>query len=238
MPGATEMFIMGYPGVGGSTIHVTRGTVSGFLGRDGGSGRFWIKTDAAIAHGNSGGSAVDEDGKLIGIPTAVFPGSADIGEKVGMVRPVELAKELVAKALEGWDPLNGTGPPSPVSESPTIAEVACTFQTGVTISGKTLANDNHEAVEGAFVIVLKPGTMRSEIASDYGNIDGFVLTYAVTDQNGRYFMPCPIPSDQAFTVMVLAKGFMELAADGVLDTHGAPEAFEPWNGKVFLQRSK
>ncbi len=239
LPGATEIFVMGYPGVGGSTIHVTRGTVSGFIGKDGGSGRFWIKTDAAIARGNSGGTAIDELGNLIGIPTAVFPGAADIGEKVGLVRPVELARVLVDRALSGWEPEARPAEPPPATpppQSPALADVACAHQTGISVTGRVLANDNHQGIEGAFVVVLKPGVKRSAIANDYSNIDPVVLTYGLSDQDGRFHLPCPIPADQKFTVVVLARGFVELSSDDVLDTHGAPETYEPWNGKIFLQR--
>jgi hypothetical protein len=243
VPGASEIFIMGYPGVGGQTIHVTRGTVSGFLGKDGGSGRFWIKTDAAIAHGNSGGTAIDEGGTLIGIPTAVFPGQSDIGEKVGLVRPVELARELITRAQIGWEPTPPPGPepgaepalppPPPASAGPT-----CAHTEGVALSGRVLANDNHAGIEGAFVIVLKPGTKRGDVNADHSNMEAVHLTYGLTNHEGQFRLPCPVPRDSKFTVLVLAKGFVELSADEVLSTHGVPESFEPWGGKVFLQRAE
>jgi S1-C subfamily serine protease len=37
-----EITIFGYPGVGGSTIHVTAGRISGFVGAAGGAGRDWM----------------------------------------------------------------------------------------------------------------------------------------------------------------------------------------------------
>ena len=37
--------------------------------------RAWIKTDATISGGNSGGTAVDDDGKLVGIPTQAAAGT-------------------------------------------------------------------------------------------------------------------------------------------------------------------
>lgn len=240
VPGASEIFVIGYPGVGGPTIHVTRGTVSGFLGKEGGGGRFWIKTDAAIAHGNSGGTAIDDEGRLVGIPTAVFPGQADIGEKVGLVRPVELAKELIGRATAGWQP-EATAPaerPAPEPEPPALTAGACAFQTGVTIGAKVLASDNSTGVEGAFVVVLKPGTRRHDVKNDYSNLDALLLTYAITNQDGDFYFPCPVPRDQSFTVVVLAKGFVELSSDDVLNTSNVPERFSPWGGKIFLQRTE
>jgi S1-C subfamily serine protease len=243
VPGASEVFIIGYPGVGGPTVNVTRGTVSGFLGKDRGAGRFWIKTDAAIAHGNSGGTAIDEDGHLVGIPTAVFPGEADIGERVGLMRPVELAKELIARAQGGWQP-EGEGtaaqPETPVTPTPPpeLPAVACAYQDGVRVSARVIARDTGAGVEGAFVVVLAPGKKRGDVANDYSNLDATTLTYGISDQDGEFHLPCPIPRDTKFSVLVLAKGFVELSANDVLDTSNAPDRFVPWGGKIYLQRAE
>lgn len=83
--------VLGYPGLGGETITLTRGTVAGFL-------EDWIKTDAEINYGNSGGAAVNEAGELIGVPSA--GSTEDAGEdrlpgKIGLIRPVNLAKSLL-----------------------------------------------------------------------------------------------------------------------------------------------
>ena len=71
-----EISIFGYPGIGGETVTFTSGNVSGFSGeRNVRSPRAWIKTDATISGGNSGGTAVDESGFLVGIPTQAAAGS-------------------------------------------------------------------------------------------------------------------------------------------------------------------
>jgi S1-C subfamily serine protease len=241
-PGSSEIFIMGYPGVGGPTIHVTKGTVSGFLGKDGGAGRFWIKTDAAIAHGNSGGTAIDESGGLVGIPTAVYPGpQAGEGERIGLLRPVELAKPLIDRALAGWTPGPANEVPSPPQQHqpahvPTRAHEECEFSSGVTLNGRVVASDNNEPIEGAFVIVLKAGLRRGAVAPDYKNIDGLYATYAITNEAGDFTTVCPIARDKTYSVLVVAKGFVELAGDDVLDTSKAPDRFMPWGGKIKLQR--
>lgn len=87
-----ELTILGYPGLGGQSITLTRGSVSGFLAAEN-----FIKTDAEINPGNSGGAAVNRAGDLVGIPTAgafddEFPG------KLGLVRPVNQARSLIDRA--------------------------------------------------------------------------------------------------------------------------------------------
>ena len=116
--------IFGYPGIGGETVTFTSGNVSGFTGeKQVRSNRAWIKTDATIAGGNSGGTAVNEDGELVGVPTQASAGSGvtpvdarpvldtnrdgridqrdtpmAIGGFINGLRPINLAVPLLKKA--------------------------------------------------------------------------------------------------------------------------------------------
>lgn len=116
-----ELSIFGYPGIGQGTITLTEGKVSGFLEEEGVSyQRAWIKTDAAISGGNSGGTAVDADGYLVGIPTlasdvdvryiADTNGDGVIDENdaavptggfINRLRPINLAYPLINRAKQG-----------------------------------------------------------------------------------------------------------------------------------------
>jgi len=67
-----ELYIFGYPTIGEGYITFTSGRVSGFETTelaDGEVMRTWIRTDTTIAGGNSGGTGVNADGELIGVPT-------------------------------------------------------------------------------------------------------------------------------------------------------------------------
>lgn len=90
--------IVGYPGISGSTITFTSGLMSGWVGEDFESGgKQWIKTDGKISHGNSGGGAFDENGYLIGVPTAgrtVKYDELDMEEQA-YVRPISLAWAVI-----------------------------------------------------------------------------------------------------------------------------------------------
>ena len=61
-----HLSILGYPGVGGETLTVTEGIVSGFE-RDGRNQ--YVKTSAKTDRGNSGGVAIKDSGCVVGIPT-------------------------------------------------------------------------------------------------------------------------------------------------------------------------
>ena len=88
--------IIGFPAIGGSTVTYTKGNMSGFFGP-------FIKTDAEINKGNSGGAAIDNKGKLIGITSA----SSGLhkrkeGEgKLGLVRPINIAQPMIDIAYSG-----------------------------------------------------------------------------------------------------------------------------------------
>ncbi len=89
--------VVGYPGISGSTITFTQGIMSGWLGEDTLSGgKQWIKTDAKIARGNSGGAAFNQAGELVGIPTlGVHTLDGQLYEEQVMIRPVALAWALL-----------------------------------------------------------------------------------------------------------------------------------------------
>jgi S1-C subfamily serine protease len=80
--------ILGYPGIGGDTITLTRGDVSGFTNDQKYGNRAFIKTSATIAGGNSGGLAIDSSGQLVAIPTQMGSGSKSVGGQLVDCRPV------------------------------------------------------------------------------------------------------------------------------------------------------
>ena len=93
---------LGYPETGSERsrtgIIVSRGIVAGFEATS--KGTNWIKTDAWISHGNSGGAVIDPGNRLVGIAAAI------LGDEhpIGLVRPVGLLpnawKAMIDKQLK------------------------------------------------------------------------------------------------------------------------------------------
>lgn len=75
-----DLRIFGYPGIGGDTITYTEGAVSGFTSEPGIPNRAWVKTDATIAGGNSGGTAVNDAGELVAVPTRASATDGDVAD--------------------------------------------------------------------------------------------------------------------------------------------------------------
>lgn len=67
---------------------------------------YFIQTDAAINPGNSGGALVGVDGKLIGIPSAIY--SKDGGSLgIGFAIPANLVRTVIASASQGGAVVRG-----------------------------------------------------------------------------------------------------------------------------------
>jgi S1-C subfamily serine protease len=120
------LLILGYPGIGGGTITLTRGEVSGFTGDDQFGERAFIKTSAVITGGNSGGLVADAQGRLIAVPTQLGYGGDEsyvdcrviadtnrdgqideldscvpTGGFINALRPVNLALPMIEAAQQG-----------------------------------------------------------------------------------------------------------------------------------------
>jgi S1-C subfamily serine protease len=98
-----KLFILGYPGLGGSTITLTSGDFAGIALH---YEVEYFKTTASLNRGVSGGTALSADGDFLGVPTAGT--GADIacedeepcmvvGTELGLVRPISYAQDLIAR---------------------------------------------------------------------------------------------------------------------------------------------
>jgi hypothetical protein len=198
-----EINMFGYPGVGGNTPTYTRGTVSGFLDENRDGVYEWIKTDAELNHGNSGGLATDEQGRFIGVPTA---GNTDELGKIGLVRTGNLALDFVNSYFPN------AGGPGPIVGNVRYAEVinrrgepinpAVQFDSGITDiyavfdydqfeDGKTLTyiwyTDGQESARDSFA--WDAGTSGTSWVSTYddnGLPDGFTELELIFDGTSVY----------------------------------------------------
>ena len=95
-----DLRCLGYPGIGGPRsiygITVSRGIVSGFIERKGQTK--FIKTDALISAGNSGGGAFNTKFELVGVPTEAMHADQTM-ESLGYLRPVSAIPETWMKLI-------------------------------------------------------------------------------------------------------------------------------------------
>jgi S1-C subfamily serine protease len=223
-PGA-QIWVLGYGGLGGVRMHASAGLVSGWTGEHGGAGRRdFMRTDATVAAGSSGGAAVDETGRLIGVPTAYRPLTATRGRmaiplgQVGLIRPIELARDLLAAAQAGFTPERGAPAVPPGGAVEDGAPDA------VFLRGRLIDAANHLPVVGARVLILrgrvKPG--------DGPELDR-AIAVATSDGDGIFIGDHPIPRGGPYSVVVVGIGYRTLIADRILAiAPDAPHVYEPW----------
>lgn len=228
--------IVGYPGVSGSTITFTAGLMSGWLGEDMETGgRQWIKTDGKIAHGNSGGGAFDEDGYLIGVPTAgrtVQWAELDVEEQA-YVRPISLAWALigphvpdVARAgtttTAGSSQDSGTGTPA---GSQAGGQTGQTGGASTTPQPATQARGSSTGCEFCYVGAISPGQVATH--DIVGLADGINFhTYGVQVPEGTTSLVIDLKADHDVDIAVKYGADIQSWSDtGDWDYRDITEAF-------------
>jgi len=212
--------IIGYPGISGQTITFTAGLMGGWVGEDLVSGgKQWIKTDAKISHGNSGGAAVNSRGELVGVPTAgrtVEYDRLDVEEQA-YVRPISLAWSLIGPnvanvrtvsgaALAGAGAPSGgqaggrTGPADTGLGSGAYGEIEIGASRRATI-----ASGNGSIVFNTYTTTVGPNTGQITISVDGGGQDvdmavkagSEIQSYSPVDEGGDYDFLDTSPGTQA-----------------------------------------
>lgn len=97
-----DIFTLGFPNIGGTSITIAKGVASGITRLDGVE---WIKTDASITGGSSGGTAVNTKGELIGVPT--MASISQDGEVVDCRNVADTNRDGQVDKLDTCQPIGG-----------------------------------------------------------------------------------------------------------------------------------
>ncbi len=138
--------IFGHVGLAGKPVGSVTGAITGFSTGRGIKGRAWIRTDAEVEGGFSGGPAMNKDGEVVGLVAAGAAGNADevvqcryeedtnrdgvvdendtcaaTGGTLNTLRPVNLAQPLITAAAGAVAPEPTPVPqPKPTRQAPTV----------------------------------------------------------------------------------------------------------------------
>jgi S1-C subfamily serine protease len=202
-----NLIIIGYPEKGGASVTLSTGVVEGrdILGN-------WIKTDARIIHGNSGGAAVSPEGKLIGIPTKVeaddqeidrdgdgFPDARRTYGAVGFLRPAHLIAALLAQV------------DTPDSQRPLRPSVPTSLPMAtVNVRGLVRSVTTGKAVAGALVGLLPLGTERVTGEN--------LLAWGSANAEGEFKLNKPVPPGR-YTLKAKALGHAPYSRDLEIKTN-------------------
>jgi S1-C subfamily serine protease len=221
-----RVWVLGFPDVGGGGLTLYQGQVEGWDGDASVPGVDFIKTDAPITNGNSGGPVVDDAGRLIGVASAyrtkvTATGNFVKSAQVGLVRPIAAAADLVNIAITGWTPREGH---TDIRIEPESIEAA---PTGVQLSTRVVDASNLAPIRGALVMVLRQGVTANAV--DVNALDDQVLAWGKSNANGDVTLPEPVPVPGSYTVLVNAKGYEPLVDDSELNLGSdTPAEYTPW----------
>ena len=227
-----RLWVLGYPDVGGGGLTLSEGKVDGWTGVDGAAGRDFLKTDASIIHGNSGGPVVDDSGKLVGVASAYrtrvsASGSVVEVKQIGLVRPLPTASCLLAIAAVGWTPREGH---TDCDLEPSAVEAPAE---GVRIESRVVDAANENPVGDALVMVLRANVDTASI--DVNRLDDQVLAWGRSNTHGEVKLKQPVPVPGVYTVMVVARGYEPLIGESALRLDAeTPPRFDPW-GEIRLR---
>lgn len=174
-----NILIIGFPNKGGETVTITEGKFLGyyrnrrFPGLDG-----FIKTNAAMAPGNSGGATLNKS-TLVGIPTAVTPPSS-AGSDLGYIHPVTWALKVLAIGERKY----GLTPP----QIP-VQWVQSAYNTDETIDhiyimGHIISAHSRQSLS-ASVIVARPDRSLVQIKKLHQDLQLIHTSYLVQQMHGE-----------------------------------------------------
>jgi len=207
-----ELAIIGFPGIGGNSVTLTRGIVSGFES-EGGQDAAWIKTDAEINPGNSGGAAVSSDGSLVGVPSQVVVDQSTGAGQLGRIRPVNFASEWLANLASVEVPgCNGAsgGPGSNGNPGGQRPQNGAPRGEGKPLTGTLVSADSGRPIANGVVIILVPGLSWND--ADLENADD-IYDVIRTDSRGNFESNEPIDLTTTYGLGAGAKGYRDLYID-------------------------
>lgn len=187
---------LGFPGLGGESITVTQGHVTGF-DADSSNVKSWLKHDAATTHGHSGGPIINARGQQIAIVShgRVDPSSAASVAHDALTNriPLAWAQYLRGGPVSAQQP----GPQQPGPQPPPAARP----QAGAVVQGRVVDADSGAGIAGGLVVIFRPGTnLRAARESD-------VVASGQTDGNGAFRTNPPVPKGATYPSAALAKGY-------------------------------
>lgn len=207
--------VLGFPGVGGDTVTVAEGHVTGFMA-DARDTKFQMKHDAAVGPGASGGPVINARGDQVAVHVE---GHADVSHAARSSRAVlvDHIPAAWAQYLRGGPPVAQTqpaapappqpgrtpAPPRPPGTSPAAPAVPIPSPSATAVlQGRIVDADSGAGISGASVLILRPGSTMAR---------SNVVAEAQTDGNGAFRTAPPMPRGATYPVVIEARGYQKVS---------------------------
>ena len=226
--------LFAHPGLKIDTVEsqaltVTNGTVTGRRGQASLPGTSRLKLDARLPYGATGGPAFDIGGALIGI---LVPEHYDINSPVTQLRPIQLADELIAAALqfptgeEFLPPLLAVEPPAGF-DAPPVADGSWVSRPAFAESATSLGNQL-DLLDYQRGFLSETPTLYFEFA-----VQGLAKDVIVEE---RWFLDQVLQDSLSSSYAWTSNGFT-IAADqiSVPATSGLPDGF--WRLEIWADQA-
>ncbi|HEX4950931.1 MAG TPA: trypsin-like peptidase domain-containing protein, partial [Blastocatellia bacterium] len=208
-----DVFIIGFPEKGGTTVTVNPGVVEGKDALDD-----WIKTNGRLLHGNSGGAAVNSEGKLIGVPTRVVV-DADTQKtygSVGYLRPAHLVAAMISNYQEAE--MNAAAAPKAASPTAPATNTSANESraVGVLVVRGIVKSTTGKPLAGVRVGLLLVG---KEVAANN------LITWGGSNADGQFTLEKPVPPGR-YNVRARVIGYEAYSLDIDLSSASLPIEIE------------
>jgi serine protease Do len=190
----TELKAIGYP-LGMEEPNISGGEVTNFISGDSEMAERFV-TDAAINPGNSGGPSINEQGKVIGINTAIVLGA----NNVGFITPVDFIHILLKNMS--------------IKTNSSLSDLGATFQKNSQANSKFLGSSS---IEGVIIkkvynngLLEKAGLKKHDILTHINNIGldrhGFIKDNKIHHHKSLFDLIRLIPLGENVTFSYIRKG--------------------------------
>lgn len=191
-----KITVLGYPGIGDETITITEGIISGKVNKYNSD---WLKTDAVISFGSSGGAAINKYGYVIGL---ISRAHSDLLGSLGYL--------INMSSLRAWVETN----------KEKVSQIA-SFENRIhdlSAKQKAIKNVNTFQNNKPTFSITKP----ADWDFDYQNENSLLIRKKIDDDGGAVTIvasPFPIPMSTNFIMTIIKKKLIDLGALSLLSVN-------------------
>ncbi len=188
-----KITVLGYPGIGDETITITEGIISGKVNKYNSD---WLKTDAVISFGSSGGAAINKYGYVIGL---ISQAHSDLLGSLGYL--------INISSLRNWIEANRAKVSQPASFENRIYDISA--------KQKAIKNVNTFQNDKPAFSITKP----ADWDFSYKNENSLLINKKTDDDSGAATVvvsPFPISMSPDFVMTAIKKKLVDLGALSLL----------------------